>query len=282
MRLYSLFFRPFRRPEFALPSPTEFAKEGPCMNVEIRFKKLVLTLFVALTGVPLVHAQLNNSCTYSYSFGKGQSAFGFCLTPYGTLASLQGSSGDNLLDPANPIEGWVMCDESGYGFFQPNEVIPGLGLGGVPPSVTQPKGPGKLPILFGNGEDSDVAVTANPKTKSVTFTMHINKIGGDGEFAMGPVTRIMGLASTGAAFSTSNVSAFGYVAPGDLAEVSGSVRDVGRTEPGTPGISIGAFHGYDTCYANIQPNSAGQGFIYDALGFYAGYPETTAFSYTVF
>jgi hypothetical protein len=252
------------------------------MKDEFRFKKVVLILFVILLGTPLIHAQ-NNSCTYSYSFGKGQTYFAFCLTPYGTLASLQGASGDNLLDPVNPIEGWVMCDESEYGLFSPIEVIPGLGLlGGPPPSVSQPKGAGKLPIIFGNGIAGDLTVTADPHTKTVIFTMPFPKIGGSGEFAMGPVTRVMGLGSTSANFSTSSVSAFGYVAPGDLAEVSGNTKEAGRTQQGTPGTSPGAFRGYDTCYANIQPNSPGQGFIYNAAGYYAAYAGTTTLSYTVF
>ncbi|MGB9196104.1 MAG: hypothetical protein WCB53_04170 [Terriglobales bacterium] len=92
----------------------------------------------------------------------------------------------------------------------------------------------------------------------------------------------MSLDSTTTAFSTSNVSAFGYVAPGDLAEISGSIKGAGRTQQGSPGTSPGAFRGYDSCYANIQPNSPGQGFIYNAVGYDAGYPEATAFSYTVF
>jgi hypothetical protein len=85
--------------------------------MKLGLMKVVLTLTIGLLGTPLIHAQLNNSCTYSYFFGKGDKFFAFCLTPYGTLASLQGSSGDNLLDPVNPIEGWVMCDVSEYSLF---------------------------------------------------------------------------------------------------------------------------------------------------------------------
>ena len=240
----------------------------------------VLTLTIGLLGAPLIHAQLNNSCTYSYSFGKGDKLFAFCLTPYGTLASLQGSSGDNLLDPVNPIEGWVMCDDSGYSMFSPLKVVPGLGLGGSPPSVTQPKGVGKLPIIFGNGVEGDLFVTADPSTKTVVFTMPFPKIGSQGEFAFGPVTRVMGLGSTSATLSTSSVSAFGYVAPGDLVQLSAADKEGGITSPGNPGVSPGAFT--PACGVTFQPNSPGQGFIYNDPGYVASLSGTIVWGYRIF
>lgn len=193
--------------------------------MKLGLMKVVLTLTIGLLGTPLIHAQLNNSCTYSYSFGKGDKLFAFCLTPYGTLASLQGSSGDNLLDPVTPIEGWVMCDDSDYGLFNRIAVVPGLGLGDSPPSVYQPNGVGKLPIIFGNGIDAGIFVTAVPSTKTVVFTMPFPKIGSQGEYAFGPVTRVMGLGSTSATLSTSSVSAFGYVVPGDLVRLSAADKE---------------------------------------------------------
>src|ERR1700674_946299 len=236
--------------------------------------KVVLTLTVGLLAVPLIHAQLNNSCTYSYSFGKGDKLFAFCLTPYGTLASLQGSSGDNLLDPVNPIEGWVMGDDSGHDLFNSFQVVPGLGLGGSPPSVYQPKGVGKFPIVFGNGIYSGVSVTADLITKTVVFTMPFPKIGSQYEYASGPATRVMGLGSTSATLSTSSVAAFGYVAPGDLVQLSAARKEGGTTSPGYPRVSPGAFSGASACGVNFQPNTPGQGFIYNDPSYQASVSGT--------
>jgi hypothetical protein len=240
--------------------------------------KVVLTLTIVLLAHPLIHSQLNNSCTYSYSFGKGDKLFAFCLTPYGTLASLAGSSGNNLLDPVNPIEGWAMCDYSGYDLFSPIKVVPGLGLTGgePPPSVYQPKGVGKLPINFGNGVD----VTADPSTKTVVFAMPFHQIGSQGEYAFGSAVRVMGLGSTSATLSTSSVSAFAYVVPNDLVQLSAVDKQVGITTPGRPGVSPGA--GWATCGVYVQPNSPGQGFLYNDPGYNASGGGTVVWSYRVF
>jgi hypothetical protein len=250
--------------------------------MKLGLMKVVLTLTIGLLGVPLIHAQLNNSCTYSYSFGKGDKLFAFCLTPYGTLASLQGSSGDNLLDPVNPIEGWVMCDDSGYDLFNSFQVVPGLGLGGSPPSVYQPKGVGKLPIVFGNGIYSGVSVTADLITKTVVFTMPFPKIGSQYEYASGPATRVMGLGSTSATLSTSSVAAFGYVAPGDLVQLSAARKEGGTTSPGYPRVSPGAFSGASACGVNFQPNTPGQGFIYNDPSYQASVSGTIVWTYRIF
>lgn len=239
--------------------------------------KVVLTLAIGLLVVPLIHAQLNNSCTYSYSFGKGDKLFAFCLTPYGTLASLQGSSGANLLDPVNPIEGWVMCDYSYFSLFSTIAVVPGLGLGGSPPSVTQPKGVGKLPIVFEN-----VFVTADPSTKTVVFTMPFPKIGSQGEYAFGAATRVMGLASPSAILSTSSVSAFAYVGPGDLVRLSGADKEWGTTSPGYPGVGVGPGTFSGSCGMSFQPNSPGQGYIYNDPGYVASSSGTVVWSYRIF
>jgi hypothetical protein len=181
----------------------------------------------------------------------------------------------------NPIEGWVMCDDL-YGMFSPLKVVPGLGLGGSPPSVTQPNGVGKLPIIFGNGIEGDLFVTADPSTKTVVFTMPFPKIGAQYEYASGPVTRVMGLGSTSATLSTSSVSAFGYVVPGDLVRLSAADKEGGITSPGNPGVSPGAFSGINTCGVNFQPNSPGQGFIYNDPGYQASVSGTIVWGYRIF
>jgi hypothetical protein len=164
--------------------------------------------------------------------------------------------------------------------FNPIKVVPGLGLGGSPPSVTQPNGVGKLPIVFGNGIQGDLFVTADPSTKTVVFTMPFPKIGSQGEFAFGSVMRVMGLGSTSATLSASSVSAFGYVVPGDLVRLSAVDKEGGRTSPGNPGVSPGAFIG--ACNTTFQPNSPGQGFIYNDPGYGASVSGTIVWSYRVF
>jgi hypothetical protein len=241
----------------------------------------VTVLVVFSLAAAIAHAQLNNSCTYSYSFGSGSSYFAFCLTPYGTLASLQGASGNNLLDPVNPIEGFVMCDVSDYGYFHPITIVPGLGLGGSPPTVVQPKGVGKLPIVFGEGLEG-VTVTAIASEKTVVFTIPTPKIDYGGEVAYGPLTRVMGLGSTTSILSTSEVSAFAYTVPSDLVSISGSSKGAGKTGAGSPGVSAGAFEGYETCNALFQPPVSGEGFIFNGVGFETLTNEVAVFSYRVF
>jgi hypothetical protein len=175
-----------------------------------------------------------------------------------------------------------MCDESGYDMFNSLTVVPGLGLGGSPPSVYQPKGVGKLPISFSNGIWSGVIVTADLSTKTVIFTMPFPKIGAQYEFASGPVTRVMGLGSATATLSTSSVSAFGYVVPGDLVRLSAADKQGGNTSPGIPGVSPGAFSGYHACGVNFQPNNQGQGFIYNDPGYQAFSSGTIVWSYRIF
>jgi hypothetical protein len=242
-------------------------------------KPVVCCLFVLVTFA--ARAQLNNSCTYSYSFGSGNTSFAFCLTPYGTLASISGASGDNLLDPVNPIEGFVMCDQSGFDLFNAVEVVPGLGLGGSPPSVSQPKGIGKLPIIFSNGLEG-VTVTAVPGSKTVKFTMPFPKIDYSYEFAYGPIVRVMSLGSTSSLLSTSQSSAFAYNVPGDLLTIGGSLKAVGETETGSPGISSSPFGGYGFCGAYFQPAAPGEGFVYNALSYQTETAGVSVFSYRVF
>jgi hypothetical protein len=252
------------------------------MNTTNMLVKVVIALSFLSLGTVIAQAQLDNSCTYSYSFGKGQSYFAFCLTPYGTLASLQGASGNNLLDPNNPIEGFVMCDESDYDYFGPIKVVPGLGLGGEQPSVSQPKGVGKLPIIFGVGLESET-VTAIASTKTVVFTIPWPKIDYSYEFAFGPIIRVMGLGSTGSTLSTSEVSAFAYTAPGDLVMLNGSIKQFGKTKMGGPGVSSGAFGGGSaTCTTFFQPPVSGEGFIFDDTEFQTVTNGTAVFSYRVF
>jgi hypothetical protein len=139
---------------------------------------------------------------------------------------------------------------------------------------------GKLPIVFGNAPNGDMLGTADLVTKTVVFTMPFPKIGSQGEWAFGPAMRVMGLGSTSAALSTSSVSAFGYVAPGNLVRLSAADKEGGTASPGNPGVSPGAFT--PACGVNFQPNSPGQGFIYNDPGYVASVSGTIVWSYRIF
>jgi hypothetical protein len=246
-------------------------------SVLVKAVLLVICSFATL----MAHAQGANSCTYSYSFSEG--GFSFCLTPYGTLASLQGSGG-NMLDPINPVEGFVACNQNIYnGIVSTYIYVPGL-FGGVgpAPTVLQPNGVGKLPIIFeGAGFDlNNVTVKANPETKTVTFIMPVNGSNDQGEPAFGPMMRVMGLGSTSSVLSTLNSSALAYAAPADLVELNAKSTHVGYFNPGVSPVAFGG--GNSTCRVEFTPPVVGEGFIYNMGSFMTGLGQVVEFSYRVF
>jgi hypothetical protein len=95
-------------------------------------------LIVFLTLVAAASAQ-NNSCAYTFTYPR--SNFSFCVTIWGTLASIQSPIGVNHLDPVNPVEGWTgsIVDNSGGG--DGFSMLPAFGLVDPhPPLVRQPNG----------------------------------------------------------------------------------------------------------------------------------------------
>jgi hypothetical protein len=177
----------------------------------VRLSRVYVILLFAI-GVlfsPAASAQLDNSCTYRFSWGTTQddSYFSFCLTKYGTLTSLQPSSGSynhsgaqEMLDQSNPTEGWGLSDYSDWSYF-PNLYIvaPGLQQGELP-TITQPNGAGKLPIIFDWQPLAGVwerhvrqTVTSVPAQRMVTFTMIIYPLYGTGwnkgTYGYGPFMR---------------------------------------------------------------------------------------------
>ena len=110
----------------------------------------VVALFFVSLGTVIIQAQ-DNACVYPYSFiNRYGDSFAFCLTSYGTLASLQSPIGNEQLDPTNPLEGFSLNDLSGLEILD-LQIFPGFYVNQGPPSVTQPKGTGKLPIIFKYG-----------------------------------------------------------------------------------------------------------------------------------
>jgi hypothetical protein len=241
-------------------------------------KVAILFLFSLVTVT--ANAQVNNSCTYSYSFGSGDSYFSFCLTPYGTLASLQGVGGE-LLDPTNPIEGFVLCDTSGYDLFSDQTTIPGLGYvdGGLP-AVAQPNGVGKLPIIF-TFDLSYTTVTASPSEKKVIFSTPLGKFeAGPYEYANVIWVRVAVLGSNSANFSYSASMAFGYTTPGGLAAIDGYAVQGKLRDDAYPFVSAGQM--VQQCGVGMSEPFTGTGAIAATGGFETNAKQTTTFSYKVF
>lgn len=153
-----------------------------------------------------------NSCVYNYAWSD--SGFGFCLTNNGTLYSLHGGQQQlNQLDPVNPIEGWGFCDKEDISFGRCEYMIPGLGLTDLGlPLVSQPQGPGKLPIVFSWRVFYPYkwiveSVTADPKRETVTFTIATPVYRYEGSSPFGPIWRIAQIEADGAASSSFQNSA---------------------------------------------------------------------------
>lgn len=246
---------------------------------------LVLVMLFVICGAGF--GQMN-TCTYQYAFGTvgTDSYFSFCLTPYGTLASLQTATGQ-LLDTSNPIEGFMICDDSGYGLFTSVQVIPGLGWGNAAPTVTQPKGAGKLPIIFNYGMFS-TTVTATPSTKTITFTSPFIKQWGDDkyQFAYGPWIRVAGLLVDGSNtnnFAFTSTNAFGFLAPGDGVMIGGTFNG-GCQRCGISGNWNGVSSGnIGQCGigGSGQP-FVGQGEIFSLATFETQTKGTSVFNYKLF
>jgi hypothetical protein len=136
---------------------------------------LIFVLFLAAAG----YSQ-DNSCAYTFTYPKAQVSFSFCVTVWGTLASIQSPIGVNHLDPNNPVEGWEgnITDNSGGsdGF----SVIPGLGIVPGPrlPVVQQPHGPGTLPLIFDYDGDGFFVerIDAAPYRREITMTLTIHSV----------------------------------------------------------------------------------------------------------
>jgi hypothetical protein len=240
---------------------------------------VAIVLFFASLGAGIASAQSANSCVYQYSFvnPRGIDSFGFCLTAYGTLASLQSPLRTEHLDPANPLEGFEVLDDTGS---VPVDllVFPGFNVSQGPFSVKQPNGPGKLPIIFtyegGNILNRDtLTVTATPLERTVTFSMTVGRYVFQSNAGSGPVIRVAGLLVDGSGtniFANSGFAAFSYNPTGHGVMISGSSCQI----PNNCGENSG--HVYQN-YMNYGQNVIlGQGFFY-TLG-----ESTEVFSYKVF
>jgi len=140
----------------------------------------------------------------------------------GTLAMLQSPVGVNHLDTENPIEGWswqldgtVHSPGGGGDVFFYGENIPARSISTLSaPTVTQPNGPGTLPIRFDwpdAGPGMWEIVTAQPAEKSIVLKVGIPA---RGVFYLGGITRIITLRLDG-----KSVNKFRHLRAGNLVYV---------------------------------------------------------------
>jgi len=195
---------------------------------------LILVLFLAAAA----YSQ-DNSCAYTFTYPKAQVSFSFCVTVWGTLASIQSPIGVNHLDPNNPVEGWEGLIEDNSGGSDGFSVIPGLGIfpGPVLPVVRQPYGPGTLPLIFDYGGDGFFAERIDgPDTinqRDITITLTIHSCFRDC-FWSGTMTKVANIRPDGnstANFAHSSFAAFGYVEHGVMLSVAENVGACTGTDP---------------------------------------------------
>jgi hypothetical protein len=181
----------------------------------------VVPLIVLFCFAAAGYAQ-DNSCAYTFTYPKPQ--FSFCVTIWGTLASIQSPIGVNHLDPTNPVEGWVghIVDNEGGG--DGFTVIPGLGIVEGPPVVRQPNGPGTLPLIFDFGGDRQYVETidAVPYQREIITTLTIRSCSEDCVWwgSVNKVANIRPDGSTTGNFAHSAFAAFAYAKHGVMLKVS--------------------------------------------------------------
>ena len=168
--------------------------------------------------------------------------------------------------------------------------IPGLGLGDpIPPFVSQPHGPGTLPITFwGFGPGVSLTVTAIAAERTIVMTFKLPKIIYDDkyQFAYGPLTRIANLSvdgSTSSNFARTSDAGFGFNENGHgvllTASFSGNVG--GRfIAQGIGGVNSGVVAPY--CTPLYQQPFIGQGAIFNTVDYMLANPGTAVFHYKVF
>jgi hypothetical protein len=219
----------------------------------------------------------SNSCAYTFTYPKQQ--FSFCITPWGTLASLQSPIGVNHLDPNNPIEGFASNIGDDGGGQDGAIVVPGLDLSyGQPPKVTQPRGPGKLPLIFEYDSNWREVVTATPDARMVHFTVVMRSCFNC--YWMGTISRIANIEADGNTtntFAQSLFAGFGFLQHGVM-------LSVGQNPSGCAGVTAGGVvaSAYWDCPATAPFSGTGGVFTSTAVYSYRGHPTSVKTSYQVF
>jgi hypothetical protein len=182
--------------------------------------KTILLMFVLFLAAA-AYCQ-DNSCAYTFTYPKPQ--FSFCVTVWGTLASIQSPIGVNHLDPVNPVEGWTGHIKDSEGGSDGFSMVPGLGIvDSRPPVVRQPHGPGTLPLIFDYDGDGQYVerIDAVPYQREIDLTLTIHSCFSDC-FWIGPMSKIANIRPDGNStgnFAHSSFAAFGYVKHGVMPSV---------------------------------------------------------------
>jgi len=235
---------------------------------------LISVLLLAVAG----YSQ-DNSCAYTFTYPKTQ--FSFCLTIWGTLASIQSPIGVNHLDSQNPVEGWTANFEDDAGGTDGGIVIPGLSAlsDTHPPAVTQPHGIGTLPLIFtyGSGNNFVETVNANAYEREIYLTLTIRSC--KDCFWEGFVSRIANLKVDGSStntFAHALFSAFGYLKHGVMLSVDENAC-AGADPDGT------STSAYSDCLVSTAPFVA-TGRVFTSWGFdsFLGKPVRMRATYRVF
>jgi hypothetical protein len=235
----------------------------------------VIVAFTSLLFLASAVYSQDSSCAYTFTYPKQQ--FSFCVTVWGTLASIQSPIGVNHLDPANPVEGWTAWIRDDGGGEDGGTMIPGLGVvNGFPPPVLQPNGPGTLPLIFEYGGNHRETVTAVPGQRAIVLTLTIWSCF-DCYWA-GPVSRVANIRPDGNStgnFANSWYAAFGYVQHGVMLSVPEGA--CAGTDPNGASTSP-----YD-CPISSTPFT-GPGGVFGSWGFdsYRGKPMSMKATYRVF
>src|ERR1700693_529266 len=127
-------------------------------------------LFCCLLGLSRL-AVGQNTCAYPINLKN----FNFCLTTSGTIVSLPG-----ILASSNPVEGWEARINDIQGGNSEPTAYPGLGISNPAATVSQPHGPGTLPITFdplGKGFGLSNTFTADAAAKTITIRTIIKDCG---------------------------------------------------------------------------------------------------------
>jgi hypothetical protein len=242
---------------------------------------LVFVLFLAAAG----YSQ-DNSCAYTFTYPNAPVSFSFCVTVWGTLASIQSPIGVNHLDPVNPVEGWTgsILDNGGGG--DGFSVVPGLGIVGFRlPVVREPYGPGTLPLIFDYDGDGFYVerIDALPNQRGIVMALTIHSCYGDCTWfgTMSKVANIRPDGNSTGNFAHSSFAAFGYVKHGvmlSVDETPQSVLPCAGTDPNGASATP-----YDNCSISNTPFT-GPGAVFAYWSFYSpgGKPMRMKATYRVF
>lgn len=244
--------------------------------MKIKTISLIFVLFLAAAA----YCQ-NNSCAYTFTYQKP--SFSFCVTVWGTLASIQSPIGVNHLDPVNPVEGWTGYITDSEGGFDGFSIVPGLGIVDLRlPVFRQPNGPGTFPLIFDYDGDGHYVerVSAVPNQREIDLTLIIRSCYSDCYWT-GPVSKIANIRPDGnstGTFAHSSFAAFGYVQHGVMLSVDASA--CAGTDPN--GASASATS-YEDCPISNTPFT-GPGAVFGAWFFRSanGAPVSMRATYSVF